>query len=130
MGFGRIGRNVFRLLADDELDVGAIVDIAEPEALAYLLKYDSIYGRFDREVELDGSTLVVDGDRIPTRQRPRAGRGRLGRAWCVHRRAGDREVPHGRLVLPSPGPGRISGHSGVDARGAWRHADTAARYQR
>lgn len=65
MGFGRIGRNVFRLLADDELDVGAIVDIAEPEALAYLLKYDSIYGRFDREVELDGSTLVVDGDRIP-----------------------------------------------------------------
>ena len=65
MGFGRIGRNVFRLLADDELDVGAIVDIVEPEALAYLLKYDSIYDRFDREVELDGSTLVVDGDRIP-----------------------------------------------------------------
>ena len=65
MGFGRIGRNVFRLLADDELDVGAIVDIAEPEALAYLLKYDSIYGRFDREVDLDGSVLTVAGSKIP-----------------------------------------------------------------
>jgi len=65
MGFGRIGRNVFRLLADDPLEVGAIVDIAEPEGLAYLLKYDSIYGRFGKSVELDGDTLVVEGARIP-----------------------------------------------------------------
>lgn len=65
MGFGRIGRNVFRLLSDEALEVGAIVDIAEPRALAYLLKYDSIYGRFDKSVELDGTTLVVDGKRIP-----------------------------------------------------------------
>jgi glyceraldehyde 3-phosphate dehydrogenase len=42
MGFGRIGRNVFRLLAEDPLSVGAIVDVADPEGLAYLLKYDSI----------------------------------------------------------------------------------------
>lgn len=47
MGFGRIGRNVFRLVHDrDDLDVVAIADIANPEALTYLLKYDSIYGRF------------------------------------------------------------------------------------
>lgn len=65
MGFGRIGRNVFRLLADDPLEVGAIVDIAEPEGLAYLLKYDSIYGRFGKSVELDGTTLIVEGARIP-----------------------------------------------------------------
>ena len=65
MGFGRIGRNVFRLLADDRINVGAIVDVAEPDALAYLLKYDSIYGRFERDVTLDGSTLVVDDHRIP-----------------------------------------------------------------
>ena len=65
MGFGRIGRNVFRLLSDDPLDVAAIVDIADPQALAYLLKYDSIYGRFDKDVDLDGSDLVVNGTRIP-----------------------------------------------------------------
>jgi glyceraldehyde 3-phosphate dehydrogenase len=47
MGFGRIGRNVMRLLHDrTDLDVVAISDIANPEALTYLLKYDSIYGRF------------------------------------------------------------------------------------
>lgn len=52
MGFGRIGRNVFRLLHDrDDMDIVAIADIAEPEALTYLLKYDSIYGRFPVEVE-------------------------------------------------------------------------------
>ncbi len=47
MGFGRIGRNVFRLVHQrDDLEVVAISDIADPEALTYLLKYDSIYGRF------------------------------------------------------------------------------------
>ena len=52
MGFGRIGRNVFRLLHDrDDLDVVAIDDIADPAALTYLLKYDSIYGRFPVPVE-------------------------------------------------------------------------------
>ncbi|MEX2134453.1 MAG: glyceraldehyde 3-phosphate dehydrogenase NAD-binding domain-containing protein, partial [Acidimicrobiia bacterium] len=52
MGFGRIGRNVFRLLHErDDLDVVAISDIADPNGLTYLLKYDSIYGRFPKEVE-------------------------------------------------------------------------------
>ena len=47
MGFGRIGRNVLRLLHNRaDLDIVAISDIADPEALTYLLKYDSIYGRF------------------------------------------------------------------------------------
>jgi glyceraldehyde 3-phosphate dehydrogenase len=58
MGFGRIGRNVFRLLHDrDDLDIVAIADIAKPEALTYLLKYDSIYGRFPVEVEYAGESL-------------------------------------------------------------------------
>ncbi|MBT8216156.1 MAG: type I glyceraldehyde-3-phosphate dehydrogenase [Acidimicrobiia bacterium] len=66
MGFGRIGRNVFRLLtADDSVEVAAIADVADPEALTYLLKYDSIYGRFPKPVELDGSNLVLDGTPIP-----------------------------------------------------------------
>lgn len=52
MGFGRIGRNVFRLVHDrDDLDVVAISDIADPDALTYLLKYDSIYGRFPVDVD-------------------------------------------------------------------------------
>ncbi|HLE94780.1 MAG TPA: glyceraldehyde 3-phosphate dehydrogenase NAD-binding domain-containing protein, partial [Acidimicrobiia bacterium] len=47
MGFGRIGRNVVRLVHNrDDLEVVAISDIADPDALTYLLKYDSIYGRF------------------------------------------------------------------------------------
>ena len=66
MGFGRIGRNVFRLLnADGTVEVGAIVDISDPEALTYLLKYDSIYGRFPKPVELQGTDLVIDGTAIP-----------------------------------------------------------------
>lgn len=69
MGFGRIGRNVFRLLHDrDDLDVVAINDIADPSSLTYLLKYDSIYGRFPVDVEFVdgnltyGSKSVAFGD--------------------------------------------------------------------
>ncbi len=59
MGFGRIGRNVFRLLHDrDDMDIVAIADIAKPEALTYLLKYDSIYGRFPVEVEYADGALA------------------------------------------------------------------------
>ena len=66
MGFGRIGRSVFRMLADHpDLEVAAIADIAEPEGLTYLLKYDSIYGRFPQPVELEGDALFLDGRRIP-----------------------------------------------------------------
>ncbi len=62
MGFGRIGRNVFRLLHNRaDLDIVAIADVAKPEALTYLLKYDSIYGRFPLEVEYrDGQLLYGD----------------------------------------------------------------------
>jgi glyceraldehyde 3-phosphate dehydrogenase len=64
MGFGRIGRNVMRLLHDrSDLDVVAISDIADPEALTYLLKYDSIYGRFPTPVSYaDGVLSYGDQD--------------------------------------------------------------------
>ena len=59
MGFGRIGRNVFRLLHDrDDLEIVAISDIADPSALTYLLKYDSLYGRFPDEVTYADGTLT------------------------------------------------------------------------
>ncbi len=61
MGFGRIGRNVFRLLHDrDDLDVVAIADIADHAALTYLLKYDSIYGRFPARISAEGGVLTYD----------------------------------------------------------------------
>ena len=62
MGFGRIGRNIFRLLhGRDDLEIVAINDIADPAGLTYLLKYDSLYGRFPGTVEHQDGKLVYDG---------------------------------------------------------------------
>jgi glyceraldehyde 3-phosphate dehydrogenase len=62
MGFGRIGRNLFRQLQSRSgIEVTTVVDVAEPEGLAYLLRYDSIYGRFPGKVQLAGDTLTVGG---------------------------------------------------------------------
>jgi glyceraldehyde 3-phosphate dehydrogenase len=66
MGFGRIGRNVMRLLHNRaDLDIVAISDIADPAALTYLLKYDSIYGRFPAPVSYADGILSY-GDRRVT----------------------------------------------------------------
>ena len=64
-GFGRIGRNFVRCSANDpEIEIVGINDITKPETLAHLLKYDSILGRFDKSVAIDGEKLVVDGKAI------------------------------------------------------------------
>ena len=66
-GFGRIGRNVLRSAVANfggDIEVVAINDLLEPDYLAYMLKYDSVHGRFDGEVSVDGDTLVVNGKRI------------------------------------------------------------------
>ncbi len=65
-GFGRIGRNLFRasLKNDIGLDIVAVNDLTDTTALAMLLKYDSVHGRFDGTVEADGDALVVNGKRI------------------------------------------------------------------
>ena len=61
-GFGRIGRSVFRILADrDELEVVAINDLATNDHLAYLLRYDTVMGVFDADVRTDGTSMTVDG---------------------------------------------------------------------
>jgi glyceraldehyde 3-phosphate dehydrogenase len=63
-GFGRIGRSVHRLLAtDSEIEVVAINDIADNEPLAYLMKYDTVMGRFEHEVRLEGDDLVAGDQR-------------------------------------------------------------------
>ncbi|MFZ7095778.1 type I glyceraldehyde-3-phosphate dehydrogenase [Luteimonas dalianensis] len=66
-GFGRIGRNVLRAAVQnfgDDIEVVAINDLLEPDYLAYMLRFDSVHGRFDGEVSVDGSTLLVNGKRI------------------------------------------------------------------
>jgi len=57
-GFGRIGRTFVRCAADSDLDIVAINDVADPANLAYLLKYDTVYGRFD-DVALEGNTMRI-----------------------------------------------------------------------
>ncbi len=60
MGFGRIGRNFFRQVHNHEdIDIVAISELGSPEAVAYLLEYDTIYGHFPDEVKLDGKYLTA-----------------------------------------------------------------------
>lgn len=65
-GFGRIGRMAFRAIAKDfpEIEVVGINDLLDNDYLAYMLKYDSVHGRFDGEVSVEGDTMIVDGKNI------------------------------------------------------------------
>jgi glyceraldehyde 3-phosphate dehydrogenase len=70
MGFGRIGRNVFRILyPQDDIEVAAIVDLARPEALEYLLKFDTVHGRFPHAISVSGDSMYVKGRQIRLLQR-------------------------------------------------------------
>ena len=65
-GFGRIGRCFFRAAhGNKELEIVAVNDLAPADNLAYLLKYDTVYGRFSGQVTVDSGQLVVDGKKIP-----------------------------------------------------------------
>ncbi len=58
MGFGRIGKNIFRLVWErEDIQIVAISDLGDPESIAYLLEFDTIYGRFPGEVKLEGRYL-------------------------------------------------------------------------
>ncbi len=65
-GFGRIGRNVLRSAVANfkDIEIVAINDLLEPDYLAYMLKYDSVHGRFKGEVSVEGGTLIVNGKKI------------------------------------------------------------------
>jgi glyceraldehyde 3-phosphate dehydrogenase len=65
-GFGRIGRMVFRAAAQHfpDIEIVGINDLLEPSYLAYMLRYDSVHGRFKGDISVDGNTLVVNGKRI------------------------------------------------------------------
>ena len=64
-GFGRIGRSVFRILdQEDDINVVAINDLSSQESLSYLLKYDTIMGRFDGKVDIDNNLLHTDNQKV------------------------------------------------------------------
>ena len=66
-GLGRIGRAALKILIDaDGLELAAVNDIADADNLAYLIKYDTVYGRYPRQVSAEKGALRVDGKRIPT----------------------------------------------------------------
>ncbi|MDD4016528.1 MAG: type I glyceraldehyde-3-phosphate dehydrogenase [Kiritimatiellae bacterium] len=66
-GFGRIGRMVFRAAIknfSNDIEIVGINDLLDPDYLAYMLKYDSVHGRFEGEVKVEGSNLIVNGKKI------------------------------------------------------------------
>ncbi len=65
-GFGRIGRMAFRAIAKDfpDMEVVAINDLLDADYLAYMLKYDSVHGRFDGDVAADNGDLIVNGKKV------------------------------------------------------------------
>jgi glyceraldehyde 3-phosphate dehydrogenase len=65
MGFGRIGRNIFRIAYDrPEVDFVAIVDIAEPRTLEYLLRFDTVHGPFKEPFSVKGDSMYIRGRQI------------------------------------------------------------------
>ena len=65
-GFGRIGRMVFRAAVQDfpDIEVVGINDLLEPDYLAYMLRHDSVHGKFKGDISVSGTTLIVNGKKI------------------------------------------------------------------
>src|SRR5437764_1544006 len=67
-GYGRIGRNILRAHYEDakkhDLSIVAVNDLGSPETNAHLTRYDTAHGKFPGKVEVDGDSMVVEGDRI------------------------------------------------------------------
>ena len=64
-GFGRIGRNVFKLFYEhNDIEIVAINDLTDAKTLAHLLKYDSVHGRFSKQVDVTDEGIVIDGTLI------------------------------------------------------------------
>lgn len=65
-GFGRIGRMIFRAVTNDfqDIEVVGINDLLDADYLAYMLKYDSVHGRFTKDITVDGNNLIIDGKTI------------------------------------------------------------------
>ncbi len=65
-GFGRIGRQVFQIALNTKgIEIVAINDLTDPKTLAQLIKFDSVYGRFEKRVGCDEHNIIVDGKKYP-----------------------------------------------------------------
>jgi len=64
-GFGRIGRTLFRIAFNEGIDIVAINDVHGPKNSAYLLKYDTVYGRYNKNITIEKNNIIVDGKKIP-----------------------------------------------------------------
>lgn len=67
-GFGRIGRNAFKVALEyhsDVIEIVAINDLSKPEILAHLLKYDTAYGQWNKQISSDETNLIIDGKKFP-----------------------------------------------------------------
>jgi glyceraldehyde 3-phosphate dehydrogenase len=70
-GFGRIGRAAFKIaFAKKDIEVVAINDLTDAETLAHLLQYDTAYGRYQHTVTVEGSSLVIEGKKVPVFAEP------------------------------------------------------------
>ena len=121
-GFGRIGRNLFRLLYPrDDLRIGAVADLAEPEGVEYLLRFDTLLGRFPDELSAkDGFLYVRRAAHSADHRQDPAARPGVGRA---RRRHG----PRGDLARPPPRGSRGAPPGRREARDPARAAARAAR---
>jgi len=67
-GYGRIGRNIVKAIVEsgqqDDFDIVAINDLGDPKINAHLTQYDSVHGQFASKVEVDGTDIIIDGDRL------------------------------------------------------------------
>jgi glyceraldehyde 3-phosphate dehydrogenase len=65
MGFGRIGRNIFRISRSiPEIEIVAISDVADPKAIEYLLRFDTVHGRFNEAFKVEGGFMYIGGRQI------------------------------------------------------------------
>lgn len=122
-GFGRIGRNMFRALAKDpafqDIEIVGINDLTDTKTLAHLLKYDSIMGVYEKEVESDGDAILVDGKRVVVsshRNPAEIGWGELGVDYVAECtgifRDGESAQAHidagaGKVVISAPAKGDV-----------------------
>ena len=124
-GLGRIGRAILKLVIDEPaLELVAVNDLVDVENLAYLLRFDTVYGRYAKPVVVDGGDLVVAGRKAAHAEEPRPsgaaleGAGRRAGVRVhrgVHAARGSREA-HPRRSAVRPPVGAVEGRRGGDRR--------------
>ena len=83
-GYGRIGRNILRAHYESgkkhDIQIVAINDLGNAKTNAHLTRYDTAHGKFPGTVQVDGDTMVVNGDRIKVLAQAQSGRAAVGTA--------------------------------------------------